>query len=153
MTMPADVPELTAHLGYWLRQVSNHVSHAFARKLAARDVTVAEWAVMRVLYDREPTPPSQLADDMALTRGAISKLADRLISKRLVVKAPNPDDGRAHTLKLTKAGMNLIPELAALADRNETECFEQLPDHDRQALERILKDTVARLGIVTIPLE
>ena len=151
--MPSDIPELTAHLGYWLRQVSNHVSYAFAQKLAAGDVTVAEWAVMRTLYGRKPTPPSRLADDMALTRGAISKLADRLISKGLVVKEPNPDDGRAHKLKLTKAGMSLVPELAALADQNETECFAQIPDNDRQALERILKDTVARLGIVTIPLE
>lgn len=151
--MPSDIPELTAHLGYWLRQVSNHVSYAFARKLAARDVTVAEWAVMRALYGREPTPPSRLADDMALTRGAVSKLADRLIGKGLVGKVPNPDDGRAHTLKLTKAGTRLVPELAALADQNETECFARMPDDDRRALERILKDTVARLGIVTTPLE
>ena len=47
--MSQPVPELTDHLGYWLRQVSNHVSQGFARKLAAQDVTVAEWAVMRVL--------------------------------------------------------------------------------------------------------
>ncbi len=151
--MPPDVPELTVHLGYWLRQVSNYVSYAFARKLAARDVTVAEWAVMRALYDREPTPPSQLADEMALTRGAISKLADRLINKELIAKEPDPDDGRAHKLKLTKAGTSLVPKLAAQADRNEIECFAQMPDNDRQALERILRDTVARLGIVTIPLE
>ncbi len=151
--MRSDIPELTAHLGYWLRQVSNHVSYAFARKLAARDVTVAEWAVMRALHGREPTSPSQLADDMALTRGAISKLADRLIDKNLIAKEQNPDDGRAHKLKLTKAGMNLVPKLAALADQNETECFAQMPDNDRRALERILKDTVARLGIAATPLE
>ena len=151
--MHSEVPELTAHLGYWLRQVSNHVSHAFSRKLAARDVTVAEWAVMRALYGKEPTSPSRLADDMALTRGAISKLADRLINKELVARVDNPNDGRAHKLKLTKAGMSLVPELAALADQNETECFARMPDKDRQALERILKETVARLGIVAIPLE
>jgi hypothetical protein len=40
--MPKAVSELTAHLGYWLRHVSDHVSHAFARKLASQDVTVAE---------------------------------------------------------------------------------------------------------------
>ena len=32
---------LKAHLGYWLRYVSNHVSHAFALQLGARGVTVA----------------------------------------------------------------------------------------------------------------
>lgn len=151
--MLSDIPELTAHLGYWLRQVSNHVSHAFSRKLATSNVTVAEWAVMRALYGREPTSPSQLADDMALTRGAISKLADRLIDKELIAREQNPNDGRAHKLKLTKVGMNLLPELAALADQNEIECFGQMSDNDRQALERILKDTVARLGIVATPLE
>jgi hypothetical protein len=66
--MSSNIPEMAAHLGYWLRRVSNHVSQAFARKLAEIDVTVAEWAVMRVLYDRELTSPSQLADDMGMTR-------------------------------------------------------------------------------------
>lgn len=150
--MPPHVPELTAHLGYRLRQVSNHVSYAFARKLAAKGVTVAEWVVMRLLYDKEPTSPSRLADDMAMTRGAVSKLADRLIRKGLIAKEPNSNDGRAHKLKLTRAGMSLVPKLAGLADRNEIECFAQISDNDRQTLERILKDVVARLGIVTIPL-
>ncbi|MEJ0046427.1 MAG: MarR family transcriptional regulator [Rhodospirillales bacterium] len=79
--MPPTVPELTAHIGYWLRHVSNHVSHAFARKLAAKDVTVAEWALMRVLYGQAPMSPCTLADQMGLTRGAISKLAARLIAR------------------------------------------------------------------------
>ena len=35
MPPPQPVPELTAHLGYWLRFVSNHVSRAFARKVEA----------------------------------------------------------------------------------------------------------------------
>lgn len=151
--MLSDVPELTAHLGYWLRRVSNHVSHAFARKLATKDVTVAEWALMRVLHGREPTPPSQLADDMGLTRGAVSKLADRLVGKALIIREPSPVDGRAHSLKLTKKGAVLVPELAALADRNEAECFAQMPGKDRRTLERILKETVFRLGITAMPIE
>jgi MarR family transcriptional regulator, lower aerobic nicotinate degradation pathway regulator len=61
--------------------VSNHVSHSFAPKLAGNDVTVAEWAVMRMLYGKEPMSASRLADEMGLTRGAVTKLADRLIAK------------------------------------------------------------------------
>lgn len=72
--MPAPVPPLTAHLGYWLRQVSNHVSRSFARKLEARDVTVAEWALLRVLYDEAPMPPSHLAQ-RTVTRLGITALA------------------------------------------------------------------------------
>lgn len=151
--MTSNVPELTAHLGYWLRHVSNHVSQAFARKLAAIDVTVAEWAVMRALYDREPTSPSQLADDMGMTRGAATKLADRLLAKGLIAREASPDDGRSHTLRLTEQGADLVPKLAALADKNEAECFARLSESDRRDLLRILKETVTRLGLTAIPID
>lgn len=151
--MPSAVPELTDHLGYWLRHVSNHVSHAFARKLAVKGVTVAEWSLMRVLYGRNSTPPSRLAKQMGLTRGAVTKLADRLVAKGLIARRASASDGRAQTLKLTAAGRSFVPELAALADANEAECFGSLPDDDRRTLERILKETVARLGIAAIPID
>ncbi|MBX9710452.1 MAG: MarR family transcriptional regulator, partial [Xanthobacteraceae bacterium] len=78
MSSPPSVSDLTAHIGFWLRMVSNHVSHAFAAKLAEKGVTVAEWSLMRALYAQEPMPPSRVADQMGMTRGAITKLADRL---------------------------------------------------------------------------
>ena len=54
------IAALGDHLGYWLRLVSNHVSGAFAEKLAARDISVAEWVLLRELYDAAQ-PPSLLA--------------------------------------------------------------------------------------------
>ena len=151
--MAADVPELTAHLGYWLRHVSNHVSHAFARKLAARDVTVAEWVLMRVLYGQEPMRPSQVADTMGMTRGAITKLADRLMAKSLIARDASAGDGRSHTLRLTDQGAHLLPELAALAERNEAACFAHLSEKDRGTLLRIMKETVNRLGLAAMPID
>jgi MarR family transcriptional regulator, lower aerobic nicotinate degradation pathway regulator len=147
------VPELTAHIGYWLRHVSNHVSHAFARKLAAKDVTVAEWALLRVLYGKEPMPPSKLADQMGLMRGAVSKLADRLIAKSLITRKASSEDGRAQTLRLTIKGAKFVPVPAALADQNEAECFAHLSNHDRRCLERILKETVMRQGLTSMPID
>lgn len=150
--MSPPVPELTAHLGFWLRHVSNHVSHAFARKLAAKDVTVSEWALMRMLYGKQPTAPSRLADEMGLTRGAVSKLADRLIAKGLAAREASPDDGRAQTLRLTAKGAGFVPELASLADQNEVECFAHLTESERRALQRVLKKTVERLGLTAMPI-
>ena len=141
------VPELTAHLGYWLRQVSNHVSQSFARKVAAEGVTVAEWAVMRVLLGTEPVAPSQLADEMGLTRGAITKLVDRLVGKGLAVREASARDGRAQVVRLTDEGRLRVPALAALADRNEAECFGHMSDADRATLQRMLQEAVGRLGV------
>ncbi len=151
--MPEPVPELTAHLGYWMRAVSNHVSQAFARKVMAKGVTVAEWALLRVLHGRAPTAPSRIADEMGLTRGAVSKLADRLLAKSLAVREASPDDGRAQTLALTRKGARLVPELAELAGRNEAECFGHLSDADRRTLERILRATAVHLGLSAVPID
>lgn len=147
------ISALTTHLGYWLRMVSNQVSLAFAKKLEAKDVTVAEWVVMRELYDVETLAPSRLAERMGMTRGAISKLADRLIAKALIAREASPDDGRAQTLALTAEGRRLVPELAALADTNDEEYFGDLQPGERQMIEDMLKAIAERRDIRTIPVE
>lgn len=60
---------------------------------------------------------------MKMTRGAISKLSDRLMEKALIERQASPEDRRAHTLSLGPAGRELIPRLAELADRNDDEFF------------------------------
>jgi DNA-binding MarR family transcriptional regulator len=153
--MDADVPipELTAHLGYWLRYVSNHVSRAFARKVEARGVTVAEWVLMRQLVEAEAAAPSRLAQRMGAARGTVTKLADRLVAKGLVARAPDAEDGRAQILSLTAAGRDLTPELAALADRNDAEFFDHLALADRAALLRILQGIVEIRGFRALPVD
>jgi DNA-binding MarR family transcriptional regulator len=154
MFVPSPSPsELTSHLGYWLRYVSNHVSHGFARKLAGKDVTVAEWALMRTLYANDPTAPSAVASEMGMTRGAITKLADRLIAKGLLARSADPDDGRARSLALTERARGLVPALAALADLNDAEFFDHLEPEQRSTLESQLKEIVARRGLATIPID
>lgn len=152
--MPArPASELTYHLGYWLRHVSNHVSHAFALKLEGRNVSVGEWVVMRELYNADALAPSRLADKIGLTRGAISKLADRLIAKGLVTRTPDASDRRAHTLTLTAKGRGLIPKLAALADKNDAEFFDHLTGQERATVERVLKQIVKIHGFTSIPVD
>jgi DNA-binding MarR family transcriptional regulator len=153
MSVNQPVSDLTSHLGYWLRQVSNHVSQAFARKVEAHGVTVAEWVLMRQLLEVEALAPSQLAEHMGMSRGAISKLADRLIAKSLLVRAADPQDGRAQTLALTSSGRAIVPRLAALADANDAEFFDQLKSKDRATLLRILREIVEKRGLKSQPID
>jgi DNA-binding MarR family transcriptional regulator len=153
--MPSHQPaaKLTAHLGYWLRYVSNHVSQAFARKVEAHGVTVAEWVLMRQLLEVEALAPSRLAEAMGMTRGAVSKLADRLIAKSLLARTADPKDGRAQTLSLTRAGRSMVPKLAALADANDAEFFDHLAPRDHAALVRTLREIVEKRGLKSVPVE
>jgi DNA-binding MarR family transcriptional regulator len=153
MSKEIPISGLTVHLGYWLRYVSNHVSQAFARKVETRGVTVAEWVLLRQLLDEEALAPSRLSERMGMTRGTVTKLADRLIAKGLLVRAANPEDARAQTLALTAKGRRLVPELAALADANDTEFFDHLAPKDRATLLRILRGIVEKRGLQSVPVD
>jgi DNA-binding MarR family transcriptional regulator len=149
----ARVSTLEDHLGYWLRYVSNQVSHAFGRKVEARGVTVAEWVILRVLYDHASLAPSALAERLGMTRGAISKLADRLVAKALLTQTAGQEDRRYQALALTPAGRELVPQLSTLADQNDAEFFGELGSADRAAIMRIMQAIVRLHSLRTLPVD
>jgi DNA-binding MarR family transcriptional regulator len=133
--------------------VSNHVSHAFKLKVEARGVTVAEWVVLRALFDADNINPSKIAQKIGMTRGAISKLIDRLIKKRLVKCVVERADRRFQSLDLTSTGRKLVPLLAALADQNDAEFFSYLSDEQRSNFTSLLKDIVFQSGLSNVPID
>ena len=153
MPRAAEISLLEDHLGYWLRLVSNHVSQAFSQKVAGEEVTVAEWVVLRTLFATGTTTPSRVADEIKMTRGAISKLVDRLLAKDLVTRTASKEDRRWQDIALTPKGRALVPRLAALADVNDREFFGVLPANERAALERILKKIVRQRDMTAVPVD
>lgn len=138
---PTAVSGLDAHLGYWLRCVSNQVSHAFSRRVEECGVTVAEWVVLRELYDGERTP-SALAEKLGMTRGAISKLAYRLSAKLLIAQRARAADLRSQLLELTDLGRATVPVVAAAADENDEEFFGSLDRRTREIIERAMREVI-----------
>ena len=148
-----EVSGLEDHIGYWLRFVSNHVSHAFSEKVEGRGVTVAEWVLLRQLRASGPVAPSRLAAEMGMTRGAVSKLIDRLCEKALVERSAGDVDRRYQSVTLTPQGAELVPALARLADENDAEFFGHLATKDRALLARLLQDVVRRNGWKDLPVQ
>jgi DNA-binding MarR family transcriptional regulator len=133
---------LEDHLGYWLRFVSNHVSHAFRRKIEARGVKVSEWVVLRALHGAEGTTPGALVYSLGMTKGAVSKLLDRLERGGLITRATSDVDRRQQALGLTPRGRALVPRLARLADDNDREFFGHMTPQLRATVLRAMQDLV-----------
>jgi len=134
-----EASDLKSHIGYRLRVVSNAVSQSFAKKLAASGVTVAEWVILREMYSsEETTSPSLVATLTGLTRGAVSKLIDRLLAKGLVARAESSSDRRYQEIKLTSSAVKLVPKLASIADANDEAFFSLLSESERKNLKNIL---------------
>lgn len=147
------VSRLESHLGYWLRFVSNHVSHSFMQKVESRGVTVAEWVVLRELLEVGEMRPSDLAQKIGMTRGAISKLVERLCVKKLVARQASSSDGRVQQIELTAQGKRLVPMLAKLADENDQQFFGHLTSEERQMLHGLLQSLVKTHGWKELPVE
>lgn len=147
------VSDLKSHLGFWMRFVSNHVSHSFASRLEGSGVTVAEWVILRELYGIESTAPSALASITGLTRGAVSKLVERLRAKKLVTRAEAAEDRRFQEVGLTAGAKKLVPELAAMADENDALFFGSLTAMERKQLLAILKKLVKINQLSQLPVD
>ncbi|HEY4143133.1 MAG TPA: MarR family winged helix-turn-helix transcriptional regulator [Pseudolabrys sp.] len=152
MARQPSVSALETHLGYWLRYVSNQVSQSFSRKVAEAGVSVAEWVILRELHDGD-LAPSILAGKTGMTRGGISKIADKLIAKSLVTRTQSDEDLRYQALALTAKGRALVPKLAALADNNDEEFFGHLGAAERKTIEKVMREIVHRHGLTSVPVE
>jgi DNA-binding MarR family transcriptional regulator len=147
------ISKLDAHLGYWLRRVSNSVSGGFAQSLQMKQTSVAEWVLLRRLWDETEATPGEMAKVLRMTRGAISKIIDKLESKGWVRSRANPDDNRGQLLSLTGAGRRVVPELADIADYNDRKFFSCLHSEERTALHQLLRKLAAHHRMHDIPLE
>ncbi len=153
MSRRAQISGLEDHVGYWLRFVSNHVSHAFARKLLKEGITVSEWVALRCLYDLKECSQNELAQAMGMTKAPVSRILDRLAAKKLVSRSTSAADGRARLIRLTEEGHAIVPGLARLADDNDNEFFTCLNKKEQAAIVSLMRKVVAHHGWTQVPVD
>lgn len=142
---------LEAHLGFWLRFVSNHVSLRFQQLLENMGVTVTEWVALRTLWSQDETSHTALIQVLGMTKGAGSKVVSRLEAKGLAKRRLADGRAREQSLSLTTAGKALVPQLAALADANDAHFFGHLSAAERQALTQAMQALVQHHQLKDIP--
>lgn len=120
-----------AHVGYWLRCLSNLVSSTFAEKLAAKDISVAQWVVLRTLYDKREITLNEAAEEVGVDKSSLSRMVERLVQKGLLIRSEG-SDRRSVGLTLTPAASKLVPQLARLADENDGQFFRSLSGKQRK---------------------
>jgi DNA-binding MarR family transcriptional regulator len=126
-----DVSNLEKHLGYWLRCLSNFVSGSFAEKLTGHDISVAQWVVLRTLYDNKNVTLNQAAQLVGVDKSSLSRMIERLVRRNLVIRSEG-DDRRSLGLALTPVARKLVPQLAKLADENDESFFKTLSQKQRK---------------------
>jgi len=145
---------LRAHVGFWLRFVSNHVSQAFRERLAGTGVTVAEWVITRELFEcHEGIAPSELAQRLQMSRGTVSRLVERIVTKGLATRVTGTGDRRFQVVALSARGRHLVPRLARLADENDDSYFSHMTADQRDTLISQLEEIVKLHALTRLPVD
>ena len=128
-------------VGYLLNQVMTSMRRQVEQAMTAHDLTAAQWYPLWKLKRDGPCTAQELARDMDIDAGAMTRLIDRLAAKGLVQRLRCDTDRRRVMLTLTAAGEAVaghVPQV--LADVNNA----YLRDFSRDEWQQ-LKDLLRRM--------
>lgn len=148
-TTAGDEPalQLDAYLPYRLSVASNAVSGLIARAYEDRfGLTVPQWRLLCVLAEDGPLTQARIVARTVMDKVTVSRAAQGLAKRRLVVRSQNRSDARSHVLALTTEGRRLHSEIAPLALAYEAALIAGLSPEDVTLLKRLLGRLQAAAG-------
>jgi DNA-binding MarR family transcriptional regulator len=112
------------------------------RSLATFDLTINEFNTLNAL--RRAGPPHRLSPkdvgvSLLFSSGGLTKLLERLETRGLVAREPDPNDGRGVLVSLTPAGRDLQDRAMRAHQVNEEELLIPLTPAQREDLSSILR--------------
>ncbi|WP_221585948.1 MarR family winged helix-turn-helix transcriptional regulator [Microbacterium sp. G2-8] len=91
------------------------------------------------LIDRHgPLTASSIAEMLRVDKGHLSRMVRELESLELVVRTPDPDDGRAHLLSATDSGREKLEEARAGRDSSLELTLSRWPLSDIERLTQLI---------------
>jgi DNA-binding MarR family transcriptional regulator len=105
---------LSPALRSWLQLLRTYhrVQRELQKVLTPRGVTTAQFDVLAHLAcSGDGLTQSELAATLAVTKGNVVGLIDRLAERGLLERRADPEDRRVHRLELTAEGSQLVGEL------------------------------------------
>jgi DNA-binding MarR family transcriptional regulator len=121
-----------------------------ARSLSdiAEEVTLTQYRTLVVLASRGPQNLVGLAEAVAVTPATATRMCDRLVKKKLIVRQSEQDDRRQVRLALSKKGLKLV---GAVTDRRRREIeaiLSKIAPEEQTVLVQALSQFAAAAGEV-----
>ena len=121
------------------------------RQVHELELTLSQLAALLVLGEAGPQTVSAIADRVGLSRAATSHLVERLVRRKLLHRAEDPDDRRQKRVTLARSGERLLDDIQQVHRRSSDALWARLSPGDRtraaahvQALVKVLSDAKAR---------
>lgn len=94
------------------------------------DLTHAQASVLHVIYSKNKTSQTEIAQALALTTAAISRLIDILIEKGLVIREINPNSRRENSISLALSGKQKVLKVIELFKEAENQLYADIDSEE-----------------------
>lgn len=139
-------PSQTA-VAFLLSQVGVRSAQEFARLLEPLGLSPADAGILRLLRQSAGISQQELARTLGMHASRLVGIIDALESRRLLARAPNPDDRRLYSLHLTDAGSQTLAQIGQIArTHNELMCS-GLKSAEAEQLGTLLQKIAANQGL------
>ena len=131
--------------------LSADLAEATRRELPPLGLTVAEYDVI-VALRRAGKPyrmrPAELSRGLFLSTGGTSNVTNHLLAQGLVVREPDPTDGRSSLIRLTGPGVALAERAVRATAAAHADLFAAIPPAAVRTATRALRDVSAAVDTI-----
>jgi DNA-binding MarR family transcriptional regulator len=134
-------------LPYLLGRVDRGVRAELQERLRGYELSVPEYTTLSVLQTRPGLSNAQLARRSLITPQSMNQVVAALERRALIERTPDPAHQRILRTTLTRAGEQLLDELADMVTALEDEILADLSPEQRDALVEGLRSCMRRLAV------
>lgn len=146
----ADTLHLDRFIPYRLSVLSNVVSNNIARAYAREfDLSIPEWRVLAVLARYPDLSAVDVAERTAMDKVAVSRAVQSLLKSKRLARSYDRGDRRRSVLRLSTIGRGVYTRVAPLALGYEKKLLATLSAQDRQTLDRLIAQLLARAELMS----
>ena len=141
---PGDQPFYEEYLPFLLARAGHQVAGGFHRQLRKHDLSMLSWRVLAALSSRDDWTIGELCAASLAKQPTISKLIDRLVQQRMVIRKGDPADARRVLISLTEHGHGSIEPVLQDAAAFNLSLLADFPPEELTGLKRLLRKMIAR---------
>lgn len=104
-------------ISFLIGKAGQQIARRAREKLVAHGVTPTQYAVLKVLWERDGQSGAELGGRLLMDSATITGVADRLQAAGLLERRPHGEDRRVHSLFLTGQGRALQAPLDVAMDQ------------------------------------
>jgi MarR family transcriptional regulator for hemolysin len=109
------------------------------RRGRGSDISIPQFRTLRFIQRIPNSSLSSLAEHLGLTLPSVSKLVDRLVKQKLIIRQESTADRRCRTLELTKVGATIVNSARDEAQLNLAKKMAHLSDADLETIHKAMQ--------------